>query len=106
MFGQGKGKGKGGKGKAPPQNLQVLSPDSFREMMPVFVASLGLADQGGCFFCHVQGNFAADDKDEKKMARKMIMMVRDINANTFNGEQEVTCFTCHRGSPHPLTEPE
>ena len=106
MFGgQGKGRGGKGKGKAP-ENLQVLSPDSFRAMMPVFVQSLGLADMGGCTFCHVQGNFASDEKEEKVMARKMIMMVRDINANTFNGEQEVTCFTCHRGSPHPASQPE
>ena len=43
----------------------------------------------------------------KDLARKMILLVRQINANfpgtgVFpQGQQVVTCYTCHRGNPHP-----
>src|SRR5262249_1553345 len=30
--------------------------------------------------------------------RRMMKMVMDLNAASFEGRQEVTCFTCHRGS--------
>lgn len=54
-----------------------------------------------CSFCHVQGNFAADDKPEKATARKMVEMAMAINKNHFGGNQAVRCFTCHQGNAHP-----
>lgn len=54
-----------------------------------------------CQFCHVQGNFAADDKPEKLTARKMVEMAMAINKNHFGGNQAVRCFTCHQGNNHP-----
>jgi hypothetical protein len=39
----------------------------------------------------------------------MIMLVRQINSNFPGtgvfpvGNQEVTCYTCHRGDPHPVS---
>jgi photosynthetic reaction center cytochrome c subunit len=56
--------------------------------------------------CHVRGDFAIDEKPEKEMARKMIVMTREINANFPDGKQHVTCFTCHRGDHHPKMEPD
>lgn len=103
---QGKGGGKGGKAKAaPPQNLKVLTAQGFRPMMDVFVASLGLADKGGCTYCHVEGEMASDQKEPKRVARDMLVMVRDLNAKHFGGEQKVTCYTCHRGSTTPQAQP-
>ena len=103
---KGKGGGKGGKAKAPPpQNLKVLTADNFRPLMDVFVASLGLADKGGCTYCHVQGQMASDEKPPKVTARAMLTMVRDLNEKSFGGEQKVTCYTCHRGSATPVTQP-
>jgi hypothetical protein len=46
-----------------------------------------------------------DDKKPKVAARKMIAMELAINKSHFNNEIEVTCFTCHRGSPHPVGTP-
>jgi hypothetical protein len=40
------------------------------------------------------------------MARKMIVMTREINAKFPDGKEHVTCFTCHRGSEHPKTAPD
>jgi hypothetical protein len=32
-------------------------------------------------------------------------MMFAINKNNFDGHQEVTCHTCHRGSAYPLATP-
>jgi hypothetical protein len=114
MFAQDKG-GKGGAGggkapKAPPKNLKIFTQENWttagRPAMDVFVASLGLADKGGCTYCHVgPGQFDLDDKPQKNTARMMLTMVNEINAKFGDGKQHVTCFTCHRGSPAPLTAP-
>ena len=44
------------------------------------------------------------DTPKKQMARMMIRMVGAINKENFGGRQVVTCFTCHRGSPHPVRD--
>lgn len=46
-----------------------------------------------------------DDKKPKKTAREMMRMVFAINQNNFEGQREVTCNTCHRGSIHPQAIP-
>ena len=51
---------------------------------------------------HVEGDFGADDKDRKVVARKKHEMVRGINANTFNGSEKVSCYPCHRGDAHSI----
>ena len=139
------------------KNLQVLSKDisdhDLDSVMHHFTGALGVK----CNFCHVRNeaerkmDFASDDKPEKNIARKMMLMAIDINKNYFkdmdldhddmdhdmmnksmassmnksmdssmnktmdrkmmdtlmNGDdskymlQSVTCFTCHRGDPHP-----
>ena len=108
MFAQDKGGGGGkggGKGKAPRVNLKVLPDDAnLIPTMQSFVAALGVADKGGCNFCHEMDR-SSDAKQEKVMARMMISMAKDINAKFPDGKEHVTCFTCHRGSTMPLTAP-
>jgi len=93
--------------KAPPapKNLQVLPKDTtLKELIPKmrFIAkSLGVE----CSFCHVRGDFSADTKDTKQIARKMLRMVDAINTQNFSGRAEVSCYTCHRGSTKPLSQP-
>jgi hypothetical protein len=65
---------------------------------------LGLLDQGGCNYCHVEDR-ASDEKMPKVIARNMITMVREINAHFPDGKQHVNCYTCHRGSTTPATSP-
>ena len=104
---------------APPpfKNLQVFPKDIPRaqliENMKFFAQSLGVR----CTFCHVgqEGqplstyDFASDAKREKETARAMLLMVHKINKEEFGvtdfSKVKVTCFTCHRGSTHPLTAP-
>jgi hypothetical protein len=69
--------------------------------MQFISASLGVE----CEYCHVQRAMDKDDKKPKLTARKMITMMTQINADSFKSEREVTCYTCHRGSVHPLGTP-
>ncbi|MGH9594816.1 MAG: photosynthetic reaction center cytochrome c subunit family protein, partial [Bryobacteraceae bacterium] len=65
----------------------------------------GISAQLGvdCVHCHIWEEFDKDAKPAKMVARRMITMVRDLNQQYFNGAQVVTCYTCHRGSPLPVT---
>lgn len=58
-----------------------------------------------CSYCHVPNQFDKDDKPTKLAARRMIQMVFDINKGSFNGEGAVSCYTCHRGKPAPVSVP-
>jgi Photosynthetic reaction centre cytochrome C subunit len=94
-----------GKKKGPPQppkNLKLLKPEEVRGAMGAFRIALG----SNCQMCHVQGDFASDEKPEKETARKMIAMTREINAKFPDGKEHVTCFTCHRGDHQPKTQPD
>ena len=90
------------KGGHVPKNLKILKPEEVRPAMGAFMTGLGVK----CGFCHVQGDFASDEKPEKETARKMIVMTRDINAHFQGATTEmVACYTCHRGEVKPLTAP-
>jgi hypothetical protein len=90
------------------KNIKVLTGMPQSQLIPAmnfFAASLGVR----CNYCHVNKNgewdYAADDKEEKGTARRMIKMVLDANKNTFNGNPEVSCWTCHRGRTSPPGSP-
>jgi photosynthetic reaction center cytochrome c subunit len=77
--------------------LQGIPADQVVIGMHVIEESLGV----NCEYCHVANDFPKDNKELKETARKMIRMVMDLNKNSFSGNQTVTCYTCHRGSPKP-----
>jgi len=86
------------------KNIQVLNNIPAEQLIPTmqFIAgSLGV----DCEFCHVEHQMDKDDKREKQTARKMIEMELAIDKANFQGDLEVTCYTCHRGSPHPVGTP-
>jgi hypothetical protein len=58
-----------------------------------------------CNYCHVPNSFDKDDKSTKLTARRMIQMVFDLNKGSFNGQAAVSCYTCHRGKPTPVSVP-
>ena len=66
--------------------------------MRVMSGSLGV----NCDFCHVEDR-SKDDLVAKQTARKMITMMMDINKNNFDARQEVTCYTCHKGTNDPVS---
>jgi hypothetical protein len=85
-----------------PKNLKLLQPETLMPTMMAFKAALGVE----CSFCHVHGDFASDENPHKEIARKMIVMAQQINANFPDGKIHVTCYTCHRGSTEPKTSPD
>jgi hypothetical protein len=86
------------------KNVQVLKSipaDQLIPSMQFISGSLGV----GCDFCHVERQMDKDDKKTKVTARKMIAMQLAIDKNNFDGASTVTCYTCHRGSSHPISTP-
>jgi len=82
------------------KNIQALKGNTTGELE----AFMGRAAQSmgvGCGHCHVTGHPESDDKPAKATARKMILMVRAIDTQNFPSTNEVTCWTCHRGSSKP-----
>jgi hypothetical protein len=79
------------------QLLKDIPADDLQPTMRFFTYSLNVR----CNFCHAQGDFASDDKEEKKTARAMISMVMAINKDDFRSRTAVTCYTCHRGANEP-----
>ena len=81
--------------------LGHLSIDQFGRIMQAMTEWVSPAE--GCNSCHVEGNFASDDNYRKVVARRMIEMVRHINADWSSHVQQtgVTCYTCHRGNQVP-----
>ncbi len=85
------------------KNIQVLKDIpayQLQSTMDFMAASLGV----GCDFCHVEEGKDKDDKHNKLVARKMMLMTNEINKANFDRPQ-VTCFTCHRGSNDPVETP-
>jgi hypothetical protein len=81
--------------------LKGAPADQIMPAMQFISVSLGVQ----CTFCHVGGNYAADDKPTKKTARNMMAMQATINKTSFNGHQQVTCYSCHHGSERPSSFP-
>ena len=95
-------------------NLQVLPKDiSKAELVATmrgFAGGLGVR----CTHCHVGGTendltgmkFSSDDKKEKKIARAMMNMVKEINGplikkTDIENPAQVKCVTCHHGVTRP-----
>ena len=86
------------------KNIEVLKGIPAGQLIPAMqfiTASLGVE----CSFCHVEGHFEKDDKKPKQVARDMMKMMFALNKDNFEGHREVTCYSCHRGAPNPLTIP-
>jgi hypothetical protein len=86
------------------KNIKVLKDVPSDQLIPAMqfmTSSLGVQ----CDFCHMQGSFDKDDKKPKQIARKMMQMMIIINQENFDSHRQVTCFTCHRGSPKPVAIP-
>ena len=81
--------------------LKGTPADQLQPTMQFIAVSLGVE----CNFCHVQGDFASDEKGAKKTARSMVEMTLAINKNSFRGQTQVTCYSCHRGAAQPVGIP-
>jgi len=91
------------------KNVQILKGipvDEFMDTMGMFAAALSL----NCVDCHTSESVGSWDKfaDEtpiKRTARRMMLMVNNINKDQFGGTRVLTCYTCHRGDLRPKAVP-
>ena len=91
------------------KNVQILKGipvDEFMDTMGMFAAALSM----NCTDCHTEESTTdwarfADETVPKQKARQMMLMVNNLNRNSFRGTQAVTCWTCHRGDPRPENVP-
>ena len=93
----------------PLENIKTLkgwNGDEVRAEMRLMTEALGVK----CDYCHVQGNFASDEKRPKHTARRMLELTMALNAENFSthapaeGQSKlgrVTCYTCHQGAQVP-----
>lgn len=86
------------------KNVQVLGDLSVgaftRHMLSI---TQWVAPIEGCAYCHNVENLADDSKYQKVVARRMIQMTQQINADwkPHVAATGVTCYTCHRGNHIP-----
>ncbi len=86
------------------KNIKVLkgsAADELGQTMHLISGELGV----DCEYCHLEKDRVTDEIKAKNTAREMIKMTNELNKKSFNGQQVVTCYTCHRGSAIPLNVP-
>ena len=90
------------------KNIQVLKGIPVKEFMNTmgfFSASTNL----NCIDCHSPQSESLDgyaiDTPRKQTARRMVLMVNQINQTQFGGRRLVTCYTCHRANDRPEAVP-
>ena len=80
--------------------LKGIPVDEFMDTMGFISASTNY----NCTDCHVEpkveGDWSvfAEETPRKATARRMILMVQDLNKTNFGGARVVTCYTCHRNT--------
>ena len=85
------------------KNIQVIKEmpaSQLQSTMQFMAASLGV----DCSHCHTRPAMEKDDKPAKQTARRMLVMMNEINKN-FDGKTVVNCATCHRGHTKPVAVP-
>jgi len=88
-------------------HLKNIPASAFLDVMNLqYSRALGVA----CTHCHVEDDFASDQKRPKRAARDMAAMHRSINEQLSKMQylspspagHVINCMTCHRGSIDPL----
>ena len=86
------------------ENVQVLGDLNEAQFTRLMLAiTEWVSPEEGCNYCHNPENLAEDSVYTKVVARKMLQMTANINAQwqPHVAETGVTCYTCHRGQPVP-----
>jgi photosynthetic reaction center cytochrome c subunit len=86
------------------ENVRVLKNLSVGQLTRLMASmTTWVAPEQGCAYCHNPDNMALDEKYTKVVARRMLQMTQNINANwqAHVKTTGVTCYTCHRGNPVP-----
>ena len=93
------------------QNIQLLKGMPAERLLGVM--KIGYAKSLGvdCTFCHNPIHWELDEKQNKQIAREMILMMRNLNQKVLPGikgledkEPHINCTTCHRGQKEPALD--
>jgi len=95
------------------ENISAMPNTPVRVFLTIMNEGYARALGVRCTHCHVEGNFASDDKRPKRAARQMAAMHRMINQQLQAMSELalppqsrfINCSTCHRGMINPLAEP-
>ena len=90
-------------------NLTLLQDTTVEALITLMDVNYSRALGVSCTFCHVDGRWDEDKKEEKGSSRLMIRMVTALNKeqlikmppNRAGRTPTVDCVTCHRGLNHP-----
>lgn len=82
------------------KNIEILKGKKASRLPGMMSALTGLLGVN-CTYCHVKDKWDSEEKPTKQTARKMFRMIGAINDDHFEGQNKVSCWTCHRGNPHP-----
>ena len=90
------------------KNIQVLKGIPVKEFMNT-MGFFSAATNLNCIDCHSPQSESLEgyaiDTPRKQTARRMVLMVNQINQANFGGRKMVTCYTCHRASDRPEAIP-
>jgi hypothetical protein len=95
------------------RNVQWLKDVPARTFIEIMDGGYSRALGVTCTHCHVESDFASDDKRPKKAAREMQVLHRGINdqlrklqhLDIPEDRRLISCSTCHRGAIDPRTIP-
>ena len=82
------------------KNIEILKGKKASRLPGMMAALTGLLGVN-CTCCHVPDKWDSEEKPAKQTARRMFRMIGAINDDYFEGQNKVSCWTCHRGNPHP-----
>lgn len=92
------------------QNIQMFKAIPARQLLTIMSVGYAPALGVACTHCHVETDFASDDKRPKRAAREMAVMHRSVNdqlakmqnlATPPTENRAVNCAVCHRGKVNP-----
>jgi hypothetical protein len=82
------------------KNVQIFKGKPATRLLPAMIALRGLLGVE-CDACHTPKDWDKDDKPPKAKARTMFDMIAFINDTPFQGQNKVSCWTCHHGNLDP-----
>lgn len=93
------------------KNIQWLKGVPAERFLRIMNGGYSRALGVSCTYCHVEQDFASDDKRPKRAAREMAVMHRMINEQlrkmqnleTKSEDRAISGSTCHRGAINPLS---
>lgn len=115
--------GPAGGGQAP-MELEVLPKSWSRQQVGALMQAINTSLGVQCSHCHAEDpdapaplpgqnpriDYALNTKQEKEIARNMLRMTMELNAQTRLPKEDasvekISCFTCHRGEATPTKAP-